>query len=151
MLAQVVYIAYTPLGKKWRLCTRQLTYILPESWLHGVFRAYTTLKPRPSDVCSAYAPSRRRRAYALQTSSGLSLGRIYAEYTTQHTYVLYIPTHMHTHTYNICCTYVLTTNCCSKCDMSTNVHIALGMSLSDSQPSNTQCSLPLGQLLRIRP
>ena len=66
VLVQVVYIAYTPLGKKWRLCTRRLAYILHESWLFGVFRIYTTLKPRPSDVCSP-----------LQTSFGLGSGRIY--------------------------------------------------------------------------
>ena len=28
------------------LCLRQLAYILYESWLLGVFRIYTTLKPR---------------------------------------------------------------------------------------------------------
>ena len=43
MLAQVVYIAYTPLCEKWCLCTRRLAYILHELWLLGVFRVYTTL------------------------------------------------------------------------------------------------------------
>ena len=31
MLAQVVYITYTPLGKKWRLCTRRLAYYI--AWI----------------------------------------------------------------------------------------------------------------------
>ena len=31
MLAQVVYIAYTPLGKKWCLCTRRLAYYI--TWI----------------------------------------------------------------------------------------------------------------------
>ena len=81
MMAQVVYITYTPLGKKWRLCTRRLAYILHESWLFGVFRVYTTLKPQPSDVCSAHAPHFWLGAYALQMSSGLGSGSIYTEYT----------------------------------------------------------------------
>ena len=56
MLALVVYIAYTPLCLKCHLCTWRLAYILHESWLLGVFRVYMTLKPQPSEVCSAYAP-----------------------------------------------------------------------------------------------
>ena len=75
------YITYTPLRKRWCHCTWQLSYILHESWLLGVFRVYTTLKPRPSDVCSAYAPRLWLGLYALQTSSGLGSGCIYAEYT----------------------------------------------------------------------
>ena len=35
---------YTPLCKKWCLCTWRLAYILHESWLPGVFCVYTTLK-----------------------------------------------------------------------------------------------------------
>ena len=47
------FICYSPYQ-------RQLTYniMLYESWLHGVFHiysTYTTLKPRSSEVCSAYA------------------------------------------------------------------------------------------------
>ena len=63
------------------LCRRRLAYILYESWLLGVFRIYTTLKPRSSEVCSAYAPSRRRGAYALQTSSDLDSRVVYTRNT----------------------------------------------------------------------
>ena len=59
------------------LCWRQLAYILYESWLLGVFRIYTTLKPRSSEVCSAYAPRLQLRAYALQTSSDLDSRVVY--------------------------------------------------------------------------
>ena len=62
----------------WR---RRLAYISYESWLLGVFRIYTTLKPRSSEVCSAYAPSRRRGAYALQTSSDLDSRVVYTRNT----------------------------------------------------------------------
>ena len=54
MLAQAVYIAYTPLAKKWCLCTRRLAYILHESWLFGVFRAYTWNTPRNHDLYITY-------------------------------------------------------------------------------------------------
>ena len=54
MLAQAVCIAYTPLAKKWRLCTRQLAYVLHDSWLFGVFRVYTWNTPCNHDLYITY-------------------------------------------------------------------------------------------------
>ena len=48
MLAQVVYVTHTLLCKKRHLCIWRLACILHGSWLLGVFRVYTALKPRPS-------------------------------------------------------------------------------------------------------
>ena len=56
-------------------------YVIYKSWLRGVFRVYTTRESRSEDVCSAYAPSRRRGAYALQTSSGRDLRVVYMRNT----------------------------------------------------------------------
>ena len=75
------------------LCRRRLAYILYESWLLGVFRIYTTLKPRSSEVCSAYAPRLRLGAYALQTSSDLDSRVVYTRNTPRNhdLYITYIP------------------------------------------------------------
>ena len=71
------------------LCWHQLVYILYESWLLGVFRIYTTLKPWSSDVCSAYAPRLRLGSFALQTSSDLDSQVLYTR-NTPHNHDLYI-------------------------------------------------------------
>ena len=92
------------------LCRRRLAYILYESWLLGVFRIYTTLKPWSSEVCSAYAPSRRRGAYALQTSSGLDSRVVYMQNTPLNhdlyiTYSIVVPL-------NYLTLYLFCTFCC---------------------------------------
>ena len=58
-------------------------YVIYKSWLSGVLRVYTTRELRSEEVCSVYAPSRRRGAYTMQTSDDRGFeGRIYAQYTT---------------------------------------------------------------------
>ena len=58
-------------------------YVIYTSWLSGVLRVYTTRELRSEEVCSVYAPSRRRGAYTMQTSDDRGFeGRIYAQYTT---------------------------------------------------------------------
>ena len=43
-------------------------YVIYKPWLCGVFHVYTTRETRSKKVCSVYAQSQRRGAYALQTS-----------------------------------------------------------------------------------
>ena len=87
------------------LCRRRLAYILYESWLLGVFRIYMTLKPRSSEVCSAYAPRLRLGAYALQTSSDLDSRVVYTRNTPRN-HDLYIT---YTYIYEV---YIRTSNRC---------------------------------------
>ena len=74
------------------LCRCRLAYILYESWLLGVFRIYTTLKSRSSEVCSAYAARLRLGAYALQTFSDLDSRVVYMRNTPRNhdLYITYI-------------------------------------------------------------
>ena len=90
-------------GPCFGLCLRRLAYILYESWLLGVFCIYTTLKPRSSEVCSAYAPSQRRGAYALQTSSDLDSRVVYTR-NPPHNHDLYI-------------TYIIIYICSARCNI----------------------------------
>ena len=131
MLAQVVYITYTPLGKKWHLCTRRLAYILHELWLRGVFHVYTTLKPQPSDICSGSGHMHCKRPLAsvwvVYTQNTPRNHDLYITYsmvyslalegskspagTHAHTHIrmhTHTDTHTHTHTHTYIRTYVHT-------------------------------------------
>ena len=74
-----MFFIFTPCFYIYSLCQRQLAHILYESCLHGVFHVYTTLKPRSSEVCSAYV---------LQTFSDLN-SRVVYTWKTPHNHDLY--------------------------------------------------------------
>ena len=72
-------------------------YVIDKSWLRGVFRVYTTRESRSSEVCSAYAPSRRQGAYALQTFDDRGLRVVYMRNTPSNhdSYNIYANRHRH--------------------------------------------------------
>ena len=74
------------------LCRRRLAYILYESWLLGVFRIYTTLKPRSSEVCSAFISGHIRCKLPLTSILG---SYIHGIHRVTMIYILHIYTHYH--------------------------------------------------------
>ena len=128
---KVVYIFHIP-PAKWCICDiyhlRQhrengaiSVYILYESWLLGVFHIYTTLKPRSSEVCSAYAPRLRLGAYALQTSDDLDSRVVYIRgiHCVTMIYILHIQYHTNVESVRI----VLDTPVLVRRKMSTSVEM----------------------------